>query len=209
MSDLDTIQKIWEIWTEAFDKVDNEEKKEWFNNLIEELDNTEAINRLKKQWDSVSEEEKLKLYKRWAIKMSASLKKAPILTYYRAINNTRKGGIKSAAKIALLEQIPCRFLIELWILQKPESLTNEKLIKDIKKDAKNFNTYLSICSTVCACIPEARPAVPLIKMAKHYTKRYEKHWTETLAARLKVQEKDEKDKIATNTQEELSYALAA
>jgi hypothetical protein len=46
-------------------------------------------------------------------------------------------------------------------------------------------------------------------MAKHYTKRYEKHWTETLAARLKVQEKDEKDKIATNTQEELSYALAA
>ena len=119
MSDLETIQKIWEIWTEAFDKVDNEEKKGWFNNLIEELDNTEAINRLKKQWDSVSEEEKLKLYKRWAIKMSASLKKAPILTYYRAINNTRKVGIKSATKIALLEQIPCRFLIELWILQKP------------------------------------------------------------------------------------------
>ncbi len=138
MSDLDTIQKIWEIWTEAFDKVDNEEKKEWFNNLIEELDNTEAINRLKKQWDSVSEEEKLKLYKRWAIKMSASLKKAPILTYYRAINNTRKGGIKSAAKIALLEQIPCRFLIELWILQKPESLTNENLIKDIKKRCKKL-----------------------------------------------------------------------
>ena len=44
-----------------------------------------------------------------------------------------------------------------------------------KKDAKNFNTYLSICSTVCVCIPEARPAVPFIKMAKHYTKRYEKH----------------------------------
>jgi hypothetical protein len=43
-------------------------------------------------------------------------------------------------------------------------------------------------------------------MAKHYTKRYEKHWTETLAAKLKAQEKD---KIARNTQEELSYALAA
>ena len=98
MSDLETIQKIWEIWTEAFDKVDNEEKKEWFNNLIEELDNTEAINRLKKQWDSVSEEEKLKLYKRWAIKMSASLKKAPILTYYRAINNTRKKGDQKCRK---------------------------------------------------------------------------------------------------------------
>ena len=206
MSKLDTTQKIWETWTEIFDKIEDDEKKEWFKNIIENLDDSDAATRLKKQWDSISEEEKLRLYKRWAITMSASLKKAPILTYYNAVKNTQKQWIKSAAKIALLEQIPCRFFVELWILQKPESLTKEKLIKDTKKDARNFNQYLSISSTVCTCIPEARVAVPFIKMAKHYTKRYEKHWTEVLIARLNEQEKE---RITAQTQEELSYALAA
>ena len=203
---LETIQKICETWTKAFDQIDENEKKEWFKNIIEDLDDSDAATRLKKQWDSISEEEKLKLYKRWAITLSASLKKAPILTYYNAIKNTKKNWIKIAAKIALLEQIPCRFLVELWILKKPETLTKEKLVKDTKKDARNFNTYLSICSTVCACIPEARAAVPFIEMAKHYTKRYEKHWTEVLIARL---EKQEKDRITKQTQEQLSYTLTA
>lgn len=206
MSKLDTIQKIGETWTEIFDKIEDNEKKEWFKNLIEDLDDSDTATRLKKQRDSISEEDKLKLYKRWAITLSASFRKAPILTYYNGIKNTKKNWIKSAARIALLEQIPCRFFVELWILQKPEALTKEKLIKDIKKDAKNFNTYLSICNTVCACIPQARAAVPFITMAKHYTKRYEKHWTEVLIARLDEQEKD---KIREQTQGQLSYALAA
>jgi hypothetical protein len=41
-----------------------------------------------------------------------------------------------------LEQIPCRFFVELGILDKPMSLTKEKLVEDAKKDAKNFNIYL-------------------------------------------------------------------
>lgn len=203
---LETIQKIWETWTKVFDQMNEDEKNEWFKNIIENLDDSDAATRLKKQWDSIPEEEKLRLYKRWAITMGASLKKAPIVTYYNAIKNTQKKWIKSAAKIALLEQIPCRFFVELWILQKPESLTKEKLIKDTKKDARNFNQYLSISITVCECIPEARVAVPFIKMAKHYTKRYEKHWTKILIARLHDQEKE---RITTQTQEQLSYALAA
>jgi len=203
---LETIQKIWETWTKAFDQIDENEKKEGFKDIIENLNDSDAANRLKKQWDSISEDDKIKLYKRWAITLSASLKKAPILTYYNAIKNTHKKWIKSAGKIALLEQIPCRFLVELWILQKPDSLTKEKLIKDTKKDAINFNSYLSICSTVCACIPDARVLVPFIKMAKHYTKRYEKHWTEILISRL---EEQAKEKITEQTQEQLYSVLAA
>ena len=207
MSKLETAQKIWETSTQVFDKIKDDKKKEWFKNLIEELDNNDSINRLKKQWDSISEEDKLKLYKRWAITLSANIKRSsPILIYYNTIKNVTKKGIKSATKIAFLEQIPCRFLIELWILQKPETLTKEKLIKDTKKDAKNFNTYLSICNIVCACIPETRAAVPFIEIAKHYTRRYEKHWTEVLIAKLDEQEKD---KIRQQTQKQLSYTLAA
>jgi hypothetical protein len=207
MWNFETFQKIWEVWTKAFDNMEDDEKKEWFKNLIEDLDDSDTATRLKKQRDTISEEDKLKLYKRWAITLNASIKNSsPIPTYYNAIKNTTKKGIKTAAKIALLEQIPCRFFVELWILQKPESVTKKKLIKDIKKDAKNFNTYLSISSTVCACIPQARVAVPFIQMGKHYTKRYKKHWTEVLISRLNEQEKES---IKEQTQEQLSHVLAA
>jgi len=211
MWNLETFQKIWEVWTKAFDKMEDEDKKEWFNNLIEDLEDSDAATRLKKQWNSISEEEKLKLYKRWAITLSATLKKSsPILMYYRMLansaKNTTKIWIKNTAKIALLEQIPCRFLVELWILEKPQELTKEKLIKDTKKDARHFNTYLWICSIVCACIPKAKAAVPFIQMAKHYTKRYEKKWTEVLIARLN---KQQEDKIKEETQQELSDVMLA
>lgn len=209
MENLETIQIVWETTTKAFDKMNEEEKKEWFNNLIENLDNNDKITRLKNEWDSVSEEEKAKLYKRWAITLSQTLKRSsPILTYYTTMFNGAKNTIKQwpkhAVKIALLEQIPCRFLVELWILTKPKSLTKEKLIADTKKDAKNYNTYLWICNTICKLIPEARPITPFIDMARHYTKRYEKKWTDVLITRL---DKQQEKNIKQQTQKELSDTI--
>lgn len=205
MEKLETAQKIWEKTTEYFEKIDDKEKKEWFKTLIEDLEKDSSINRLKDKWNSMTESQKLKLYKRHAITIGEALKNNAIYKYYSTIINgainTAQNWWKNAVKFAFLEQIPCRFFVELGILDKPEWLTNEKLIDDVKKDAKNFNLYLWLCETICACIPDAQVAVPFIWIARHYTKWYKNHWTEVIISRLN-------QKKESAIKEQTSQALA-
>lgn len=209
MSSLETAQYVWEATTKKFDKIDNEKKKEWFISLINQLDENSNINRLKNKRNSMTNEQKLKLYNRQALTISNALKKwSPIYTIFRSIidrnKHASKNWSKNALKFSFLEQIPCRFFVELGIFNKPEWLTDQKLIDDVKKDAKDFNIYLWFCETVCKCIPEAKAAVPFIWMARHYSKRYKDHGTETIATRLT--EKKEME-IKEQTNQELAEVL--
>ena len=81
MSNLETAQKIWEKSTEIFDKIEDEEKKEWFNSFIDQLEENSAINWLKKTWNLMTEEQKLKIYKRHSISISTWLRYANMLTF--------------------------------------------------------------------------------------------------------------------------------
>ena len=209
MKKLKTIQNLWETTTKAFDNMNEEEKKEWFKSLIEKLDENESIQWLKDKRSEMTETQKLKLYKMNAVTIGGFLKRgSPIYqissSIINGVKNTKKEWWKNAIKFAVLEQIPCRFFVELWILEKPEWLTEKDLINDVQKDAKNFNKYLSICKTICSCIPEARAAVPFIWMAKQYTKRYKDHWTETLISRLN--QKKELD-IKEQTKQKLAETI--
>lgn len=195
MSNLETAQKIWEKSTEIFDKIEDEEKKEWFNSFIDQLEENSAINWLKKTWNLMTEEQKLKIYKRHSISISTWLRYANMLTFwvwekiYHGTKNFIKEWKDNALKYATIEEIPCRFLVELWILDKPKLLTDEKLKEDIKKDAKNFNTYLWICEATCAIFDETKALVWLIAVAKHYTKWYKKEWTNVVIERLNRKKK--------------------
>jgi hypothetical protein len=62
MSSLETAQSIWETSTKIFDKIDKDDKKEWFNSLINQIEENNTINRLKKTWNTMTEEQKLKIY---------------------------------------------------------------------------------------------------------------------------------------------------
>lgn len=209
MSKLETVQSIWEKSTKIFDKIEDKNKIEWFNSLIDELEENNSINWIKDKWNSMSEEQKEKLYKMNAITVSEFLKRwSPIYQLYKAIvnwaKNTKKHGWKNALKYAFLEQVPCRFFVELWILDKPKSLTKEKLVEDAKKDAKNFNIYLWICEVICTCIPETKAVWPLIAIARHYTKWYKDHWVEVVSKRINDKRKFN---ISQQTKKELAEAI--
>lgn len=209
MSNLETAQAIWEKSTQIFDKIENDDKKEWFNSLIDELEENSSINWIKDKWNSMTEDQKAKLYKRNAITVSEFLKRgSPIYQLYSAIvnwaKNIKKHWWKNALKYAFLEQVPCRFFVELGILDKPKSLDKDKLIEDAKKDAKNFNIYLWICEAVCTCIPQAKAAVPFIGIAKHYTKWYKDHGMEVITKR--INNKKEAD-IRQQTSRELAETM--
>lgn len=209
MSKLEAAKSIWETSTKIFDKIEESEKKEWFNSLIDELEENSSINWIKDKRNSMSEEQKEKLYKRNAITISEFLKRgSPIYQLYNAIvnwvKNTSKHWWKNALKYSFLEQVPCRFFVELGILDKPKSLDKDKLIEDARKDAKNFNIYLWICEAVCACIPDAQAAVPFIGIARHYSKWYRDHWMEVVTQRINSKKKAD---IKQQTNEELADVM--
>lgn len=210
MSSLETAQSIWETSTKIFDKIDKDDKKEWFNSLIDQIEENDTINRLKKTWDTMTEEQKLKIYNRHSISIGTRLRYASITTFriwekvYHATKNYIQEWKDNAKKYATIEEIPCRFLVELGILNKPQWLTNEKLKEDIKSDAKNFDTYLWICEATCAVFDETKALVWLIAVARHYTKWYKKEWTNIVIERLNKKKKNE---IEEQTNKELAATI--
>ena len=202
MANLEQIKDYWETAWKVFDNIEDKNKIRGFKSLIEEVEENKEIGTLQRVWNSMTEKQKHKLYKKGAINFTHVITNG--CTIYQvsssAINafiNTKNNWAKNAAKYAFLEQIPCRFMVELGIFNKPEELSDEQLIKDVKKDAKNYNLYLWIAETACTLIPDAQAAVPFIAMARKYTKWYEEHWTEVMAAKLR-EKKEEKIKEETN-----------
>jgi len=206
MSKLETAQKIWETSTKIFDKIEDSEKKEWFNNLIDQLEDNSTINRLKKTRNSMTEEQKLKIYKRHSISVSTRLRYSNMLTFwigekiYNGTKNYKKEWKKNALKYATLEEIPCRFLIHLGLLEKPKWLTDEKLKEDVEKDAKNFDIYLNICEKTCKVV-----WAKIFTTARFYTKRYKKEWVNTIIERIN---KKKKLQIKEQTNKELSLTMS-
>ena len=176
----------------TFDALSDEEKKKWFNDLIENAEKNDSIKRLKEKWWTLTQEQKLKLYKRNSVDFSGYIKNYPLYRIGSSIidwvKNTQKRWWKYAMTYWVLEHIPCRFFVELGILDKPEWLENKQLINDIEKDAKNFKTYLWVCEAVCSVIPEAKAAIPFIWMAKKYAKWYEKNWAPLMQEKMRQKE---------------------
>ena len=75
MKNLETAKTIWETSTKIFDKIENDYKKEWFNNLIDKLEKNSSIDWVKDKRNSMTEEQKSNLYKRNAITVSEFLKR--------------------------------------------------------------------------------------------------------------------------------------
>ena len=209
MSELEAAGKIVDKAWEAFDKIEDEEKKEWFLSLIDQAKENSAIKWCKEQWDKLTEDQKLKLYNRWEFSIwNKYVKNHPIIqlprTYIEWAKNTIKHWGKNAARFKFLEEIPTRLFVEFGIFDKPEGLTDEQLCKNIKSDAKNFDLYLLTCETVCAVIPDAQAAVPFIQGFRKYTKWYKKEWSEAIIARVNEAKENE---IKENTSKELAWII--
>ena len=208
MTNLETAEKVVDTAWKVFDKIDDWEKKEWFLSLIDQAKENSSLQWCKEQWNKLSEDQKMKLYNRWAFTVWNTIKNQPVVKiprmYIEWAKNTLKHWAKNAARFKFLEEIPVRFFVETWIFNKPEWLTDEKLCKDIKSDAGNYHLYLSICEAVCTCIPEAKAAVPFIAALKKYTKWYKEEWSETIIAQIN---KNKEKNIKENTSKELAWII--
>lgn len=203
-TDLEKIVHYWEITQKSFDNIDDKTKLEWFTNLVDKLEEKNSIKKLQEIRNTMTEDQKLKLYKKDAKDLGHFLlSRSPVYCIARseknAIVNTKKHWVKYASKYALLEQIPCRFLVQLCVLDKPEKLSNTQLCKDTKKDAKHMNIYLWVGEKACMVIPGAEEVAPFISQGRHYLKWYEKNWVPVMQERIRNQQIAKTEKSIAET----------
>lgn len=192
MEELESIKSLSTLTWKSIDDMSDKEKKEVLNNLLEDMDNLWATQRLNNAWAPLSEEEKLNIYNDWNItSIHSPLTELNISpqNIIKQFTSLKEKWIKSSLKYTLLKTIApaCRLCIQLWILDKPNWLSEKQLIKDVKKDARHIKNSLAALDLACYAIPELKPIQPYIKMIKPYVKWYKKHWTDVLISRLNKQ----------------------
>ena len=65
----------------VFDSLPNEEKKEMFLDEIEQIENDENFKKMKKYWDNLDEDKKLKYNREWEIIRICKIYYTAIKTY--------------------------------------------------------------------------------------------------------------------------------
>ena len=194
---------MWKISTistlawKAFDTVPDEQKKAILLWAIETIENNEKFQKAKKYWDELDEEHKIQYYNDWW----GSWK---FLTTWPLTPKISKKWIRIDVKDNLYTSASplMRLWVSFWLLGKPKDLEDEKLIKNIKKDAKNLNRYIKLLNITCKNIPELRALVPFVTQLEPYAKRYEKNWASLM------QEKMRQD-LARQTEKSIAENLSA
>lgn len=174
------LQETLNIVNKNFESLSNEEKKEIFLWVIEKIENNPKFQNAKKYWDSLDESHKSQYYKDWwgSIKYLTTWPLTPRVTKKWVKINIKDNLYTTASPLM-------RLWVSFWLLEKPKNLADEKLIKNIKKDAHNINKYLRVLNFTCKAIPELRELVPFIIMVKPYAKWYEKNWVLLIQERIR------------------------
>ena len=180
----------------VFDSLPNEEKKEMFLDEIEQIENDENFKKMKKYWDNLDEDKKLKYYREWEI--------ISILGSVRYTTQPLKPinflHLKSEAKDRLYSKAAplIRLWVSFWLLDAPKLLPEKELLKNIKKDARRLRRNLWIFEKVCAVVPQLRAAFPIVKAIRPYAKWYEKNWVQLMQERIKNKQLENTEKSTTH-----------
>lgn len=189
-------QEILDIANKAFDSLSNDQKKEVFLWIIEKIENNPKFQNAKKYWDDLDEEHKSQYYKDgwWSWKYMTTWPLTPKITRKWMKINVKDNLYTTASPLM-------RLWVSFWLLEKPKDLSNENLVKNIKKDARNLNRYIKLLNITCKAIPELWELVPFVTALKPYAQWYEKNWAPLMQERMKQKESKVSEE---NVAEELS-----
>ena len=179
---------ISDVAWKVFDSMSNEEKKEVFLDEIEKIEKDEDFKKIKKYWDKLDEEKKLKYYEdweiisvKWSVKWSTTWPLTPKVSPFNPLK------VRIDVKDNLYEMASplIRLWVSFWLIEAPKELKEKELLKNIKKDARRLRRNLWIFEKVCAVVPQLRAAFPIVKAIRPYAKWYEKHWAPLMQERIK------------------------
>jgi len=181
--------------------------KEWLNSI----ESNESFKKFSNIWDSFSEKEKEDIYNggdylfsiKWSMKRNFKLIN-PITSPFRSplVRFFEKKSFKEQFTKDSFEVVnsAIRFMVHLWILKKPENISTEVLLKNLKKDAKNIRTKMWILEKAAMIIPQLRPALPVIQKLKPIIER-----SSNLAEKTMIDK--QKELSLSNTIEDTNWNL--
>jgi len=175
-------ENFLEISDKVFDSLSDEEKVKMFLGTIEEIEQNEDFQKLKKYRDRLDEDEKVKYYRDWdvirliwAVKHVRKINK-PINPFH--MKETRDRGYEVASPLI-------RLWVSFWLLDAPVTIKEREILNNVKKDASRLRRDLVIFEKVCAAVPQLNTAYPIIKAIKPYAKWYEKEWVPLMQERIR------------------------
>ncbi|MCK9467037.1 MAG: hypothetical protein M0P94_01800 [Candidatus Absconditabacterales bacterium] len=153
--------------------------QEQIDSLLAKIKTNKTFQKFSNMRNGLGEDDKLKIYNNGAQNIFSASKNGlrtlnPLTGPFRPaiIRTFQKGSIKEQIHkdIFYAQAEPTRMLVHLGLLSTPNGLSQENLIKNIKKDEKSMNRKMFILEKCAMIIPELKPAYPLIKQLRSIMK---------------------------------------
>lgn len=200
------VLRIFETGAHVIKNLDKDEVKEAISSELDALEQDEKFQKVKEYWDVLDENKKMELYNLWegitviwSTRFVTELAKPIDILHLKAASKEKKYEIASPL---------LRIGVHFWLLDAPKQLSEEKLLKDIKKDAKNLKRNLWIFEKVCQFVPQLKAAQPFVSVARKYAKWYKKDIAPLMQERIKEKNAEKAREIIKNQSETTEEAVA-
>lgn len=193
--------------------INQEQSKKIVKDSLDGIKNNSLFQDFSNTWNNFSEKEKEEIYNNgdyaftitWSMKRNFKIMN-PIGSPFRSplVRLFQKKGIKEQLTKDSFETMSAgiRVMVHFWLLKKPENISNEDLLDNIKKDAKNIKNKLWILEKAAILIPQLRPALPVIQKIKPLLESSADLWQEVMLEKQKEESIDkEADEINKKTVE--------
>ena len=206
-----------------FENLPEEQKEQNFLAKLDEIKHNNDFKNFENWWNKLSVKKKKQFYNDWdpisvkwsvktALKAPGTLEvsknplKIPRVRWvpnpvFKHINP--KKNITESIETSVYEQFPwlMRIWVSFWLLKKPWTLSEKKLLENIRSDANTLDTNLNTFREVCKHVPQLMAVGVVIEKLLPYAGRYKDHWAELMQEKIKNRKKK-------NTEKSTTYSLS-
>ena len=208
-----------------FESLSEEQKEEHFLSTLNDIKHNNDFKNFEKWWNKLSAKKKKGFYNNWdpiSVKWSINtalkgpwtleVSKNPLkIPRVRWLPNPvfkhidPKKNITESVETSIYEQFPffMRIWVSFWLLKKPWTLSEKKLLENVESDANTLATNLTTFRNVCKYVkaPALVAIGALVEKLLPYADRYKDKW----AALMKEKIKNWKEK---DTEKSTTYSLS-
>jgi hypothetical protein len=191
------VEKFGEYYVENPESLERQSKQK-MNQILDDLQSNTYFQDFAKIWNEFDDKQKQDIYKDgdYAFSFNGSFQRNlkllnPIQWPFRnpMVRIFQKDSFKDQFKQDFFEvfSVAIRIFIHLGLLQKPDNLSDQDLIRNIQKDSQNIKAKIWMIEKAAMIIPQLRPALPTIQKIKPIVVSTNRVGTEIMLQRHKQQ----------------------
>lgn len=205
------VEKFGEYYVENPESLEKQAKQN-LNQILDSLNSNQSFQDFAKIWDEFDDKQKQDIYKdgEYVFGFTGSFQRSlklinPIKSPFRSpmVRIFQKDNFKDQFKQDFFEVFSgaIRIFIHLWLLKKPDNLSNQDIIRNIQKDSQNIKAKIWMIEKAAMIIPQLRPVLPTIQKIKPIVTSTNQVGTEIM---LQRQQQQAIHQIQSDTQTQLS-----